>query len=176
MAQIRAAILLTECRDGGYWAEDYSTFSEYVEQEVGLPMRTAQELMRVIRKCVNAEVESERIAEIGWSKVALIASELTKENADDLLKQANEKTYSQLQELLRQKRKNAKSGNKTSRSETRLSKQAAILVSEKVLTALQCASLHTRDTSAQANLEFVAAKFIELCPPPSRLPESQNWN
>ena len=174
--QIKAAILLVECRDCGYWAEDYSTFANYVEQEVGIPMRTAQELMRVIRKCVAAKVTPHQIAELGWSKIALIAFDLTQENSVALLAKVKNKSYSQLQALLRQERKKKNACRGDSSSKTSLDKRSDVVLSGKVLEALQCASLHTRDTSAQTNLEFIAARFIEFCPPPSRIPENPNWN
>jgi len=174
-AQLETARLLEECRSGGYWAEDYTTFSDFVEKEVGISMRTAQELMRVIRKCNDAEVSPEKIAELGWSKVALVAKDLNKENAAKLLDEVKKKSYSQLQESIRQKRKAEKTGNDGPLCETD-TEQSEICISENVLAALQCASLHTRKTSTQANLEFMAAKFMELCPPPSRLPENPSLN
>jgi hypothetical protein len=175
-AQIETARLLEECRAGGYWAEEYATFSDFVEKEVGISLRTAQEMMRVIRKCNVAKVSPEKIAELGWSKVALIAKDLNEENAAKLLAEVKDKSYSQLQESTRQKRKSKNAVKGKSYSKVDKNEQSDICISESVLAALQCASLHTRDFSTQANLEFMAAKFIELCPPPSRVPENQNWN
>jgi hypothetical protein len=178
--QIETAILLVECRDRGYCVDGYSTFANYVESEVGITLRTAQELMRVIRKCQDADVSVEKIAELGWSKIALIASDMTKENAVELLAEVKDKTYSQLQESKRQKKKEKETKKNSVEgmpgSTIKPEGQPGIVLSNNILRAIQCASTHTRQVSMQANLEFMASAFMDLCPPPPRVPENPNWN
>lgn len=174
-SKLMAAYLLEECRREGYWSDHYSSFREYVEEEVGIPMRTAQELMRVAAKCREANVSPELVAELGWSKVALVASRLTSENAAELLSQVKAKSYSQLQEVMRQlKRKVAQPGKKRKADKKR--EESPVVLSKGVQEALRLACLHTRDQTTEVNLEFIAAKFMELCPPPSRLPPSASLN
>jgi len=176
-SQLAMAYLLEECRREGYWVHEYSTFTEYVEQEVGIPMRTAQALMRVVRCCNRANVSPERVAQLGWSKLAVVAGHLTAENATELLDEVSNKSHSQLQELMRQrKRKEQTTRKQSSKPKKSAVDVAPIVLSETVQEALRLACLHTHDQSTNTNLEFVAKKFMELCPVPSRVPSGPSLN
>ena len=177
VAKYEAGLLLAECKENGYWAENYSSFREYVEDETGLRFRTAQELIRVTRACEKANVSAEEVLSLGWSKVALVAGELTAANAKELLQEVKQKTYGQLQEAVRQRRQmTPMSTKKVHAKRTQKTKPRSIVLSEKVQEALRLACLHTHDQATEANLDFVATKFIELCQPPSRLPPRASLN
>jgi hypothetical protein len=161
---IEVATLLEEVHRNGYWQDSHTTFSRYVEDEVGISLRTAQELLRVIRSCQSVGVSAEDIARLGWSKVAVIARHLTPQNAAQLLRHVEATPYSDLKKQAKvMQRQQQPSASELSESRDR------ICVTHAIQRALRLASMHTHDPDIQANLEFIAKKFTELCPVPSRV-------
>ena len=119
-------------------------------------------MVRVVKQCREADVALDRVAELGWSKVAVIAKHLTKENASELLAEVENKTFGQLQEMVRQK----------NRQETKSATQATqplvqeeltqIIPSDTVYRAIEMAREQTGSLKGEDNLNFVAEKFMEL--------------
>lgn len=178
-SKIEVAKLLEECHREGYWVKDYKSFAEYVESEVRLSPRTAQELIRVVRKCCDAGVPTSEINRLGWSKVAVVAQQLTSHNAAELLAEVESKSYAQLQESMRQKKRAAKNLPAKARPAASCRPGApteSLVMSRSLNEALRLACLHTHDPSLQTNLDFIATKFVELCPTPSRIASGDNLN
>ncbi|MDA1052509.1 MAG: hypothetical protein O3C40_18795 [Planctomycetota bacterium] len=86
--------LLSEVQQGNYWRGDYSTFAQYVEKEVGIRPRTAQELLKVFHAAQKLRIPLEEIERLGWSKLAVVAGQLTEENKAELLRDVDRLTYS----------------------------------------------------------------------------------
>ena len=161
-SKFKAAYLLEECKREGYWANHYPSYTAFVEDAIGISKRAAQEMIRVVKQCRNADVPLERVAELGWSKVALISKRLTKENAPELLAQVEQKTFGQLQEMLRQaKRKEKKPADQPAKGVVSGTLKPIVL-SETVHQAIYMAQEHTGSLSGEENLNFVAEKFMEL--------------
>ncbi len=175
-SKFELAELLEECHLKGYWASSHKSFADYVE-DIGLCLRTAQELTRIARQCREAGVPMSEVARLGWSKVQMVAKKLTKENASDVLAQVESQSFGQLQEAIRQEKKQAQ-GLKTSKIRDADSAQEAelIAVSRQLSEALRLACLHTHDPNLQVNLDFIASKFVELCPIPSRFSITDSLN
>ena len=161
-SRIEIATLLDETQREEYWRDTHSSFRDYVEQSLKISQRTAQELLKVIRACRAANIAAATIAELEWSKVAIVAGRLTPENAVQVLADVKDKSYGELKKMVR--REKAAGTQKQTRHA-----DGKITVTEVVHEALRLACAHTREIEFQANMEFMAAKFIELCPPPSRL-------
>ena len=166
-AKIELAKLLIEARQNGFWRGEFSSFRQYVEEEVGIPIRVAQELMRVYQKCSEAKISDAEMSEAGWSKLALVANHLTQENAAQQLKLAKESSYRDL------KAKQAETARKTKASTKR---ESPIVVSYVVEQAIQLACRHTGDSEITTNLDFIAKTFIDLCPPPSYIDPKPSSN
>lgn len=156
--------LLEEIHRAEYWRGHYASFEVFIEEEVGFSVRKAQELIKVIRYCQSADIQREEMASVGWSKLAIVAGDLTKENAAEVLAGLKRKSCRQLKEEARQRKAERKTSSPGRRT-------AELIVTEIVLEAMRYACLHTRDMDFQTNLEFVAAKFLEHCPSPARVAE-----
>ena len=164
-AQIEMATLLAEAHGQQYWRSGYESFGAYVQQLAGISLRTAQELLRVIRACHAVNLSNSEIAKLGWSKLAVVAKHLRPETAQKLLSEVQEMSYAQLQAAYS---KHAAAAEKTAPSRLR--------VTDVIDAALRLACLHTRQTELQSNLDFIAEKFLELVQWPSRLPKDDCLN
>jgi hypothetical protein len=170
---IEMSILLEECHRERYWQEDFVTFNEYVEAELGISTRTAQDLTRTIRACQAANVSVEEIHRLGWSKVSVVASHLTSENAAKLLMEVEGKSCRELRNLVRNN-KSLTAAKKATTVTRKMPRQ--IELSAMFEAALRLACQHTRDLDIESNLKFIADKFIEFCPPPSALLSANHRN
>ena len=62
--------LLTEVQDGRYWAAwQHKSFEEYLKNECGIALRTAQALIRIVRVFGDLGVPAETLRGFEWSKV-----------------------------------------------------------------------------------------------------------
>lgn len=175
-SKFELAELLEECHLNGYWATSHKSFADYVE-DIGLCLRTAQEYVRIARRCREADVPMSEVAKLGWSKVAMVAKKLTKENASDVLAKVKSQSFGQLQETARQEKQQTQGeGSAKSRDAHRVQNAELIAVSRQLSEALRLACLHTHDPNMQANLDFIASKFVELCPVPSRFAINDSLN
>jgi hypothetical protein len=150
--QLPVAKLLAEVKHQRYWAEwGYRSFEDFVDTECEFSLRKAQELIRVhTRLVVELGIAPERIAHLGWSKVALCAARLTPANLEQMLLEINEKSYSQLRESYKKRGKTAK----TSGGQKHLNVTAIINA------AIEKAADATGSSDPQVNLEFVARRFL----------------
>jgi nitric oxide reductase NorQ protein len=98
--QLRMAELLFETQDGRYWRDwGFSTFKAFVEAECGFGLRKAQQLVEVYRKfVVELAVPPEQMRRLEWSKAALVAGVVRKDNRDELLQHLESLSYRDLQE------------------------------------------------------------------------------
>lgn len=163
--------LLLETKEQKYWVHSHPNFRAYVEMEVGIPYRTAQSLISVVRKCNEAKVPLKLAIQIGWSKVALIAKRLTKQNATDMLSRAERMSYTQLKELAkghvgRSKQSTSKNGSQAD--------EKPLLLSPTVQEAIRRARLETHDASPGANLDYIALSFLERAGKKFRAEPSRN--
>lgn len=162
---MHVARLLSEVQQGDYWRGDFDTFTQYVEKEVGIRMRTAQELLKVFHAARRLHIPLDEIERLGWSKLAVVAGKLTEENKAELLRDVERLTYSQL------KTKHAREATSSSR------KSGSVLyLTEDIQRALRRATCFTHDEDPQHNLEFVARKFLEHCAIPSIVGRTQHSN
>jgi len=150
--QAQFAELLVECHDKGYWATDYSTFADYVDREIGIKLRKAQELMKVWRVCVKFKISPEKIDEIGWSKLAIVGSSINEQNVEDILRNTAAKTYAELQDERRSQRSRTSSKQKT---------DSKIVVTDVIEKALRLAAAHARDLNTQGCLEQIAKHYLD---------------
>ena len=164
-AQIEMATLLAEAHGQQYWRSGYESFGAYAQQLAGISLRTAQELLRVIRACHAVNLSNSEIAKLGWSKLAVVAKHLRPETAQKLLSEVQDMSYIQLKSAYS---KHAAAAEKKAPSRLR--------VTEVIDEALRLAFIHTRHTEMQTNLDFIAEKFLELVQWPSRLPKDDCLN
>ncbi len=168
-AQIEMATLLAEAHRQQYWRQGYENFGTYVQQLAGISLRTAQELLRVIRACHAVNLSNNEIAKLGWSKLAVVAKHLRPETAQKMLCQVKDMSYGQL--------KATYSKNAAPVAEKKATTATSRLrVTDVIDEALRLAFFHTRETEMQSNLDFIAEKFLELVQWPSRLPKDDCLN
>jgi hypothetical protein len=146
------ARLLSEVRDRSYWAGEFESFEAYCEQELGMSLRTAQELMKTYNKWVKAGVPEGQIEEIGWSKLALLAKHLTPTNRDKLLADAAASSHAMLKEKYRQG---------ASRGKPRTNRQPDLTLTPSIIAAVTRAGEFTKSDDLQDNLEYVAQRFLD---------------
>jgi len=74
--------------------ENFSTFKEYCETELGMALRTARYRISVYDKLINKlKIPTDQIELIGWSKAALIAPQADNVSIGHWLEEAKEKSY-----------------------------------------------------------------------------------
>ncbi len=166
-AQIEIAVLLSEAHKKQYWRHEHESFKSYVQEIAGISLRTAQELLRVIRICQAVNLSTAEISRLGWSKLAVVAKHLTPDNAINLLSQVEQSSYSQLKNYFTKTGENQKTNPK---------KRPSITFTQVIEEALRLACAHTHSIDVQPNLEFVAQKFLELIEPPTRIPRIDHPN
>lgn len=79
-----------------FWG--YSTFKEYVQQEVGFGYRKAMYLANIYATLVAAGITWEAVRSIGWGKMREMVGVLTRENVHDWIDKAHRMTALQLAE------------------------------------------------------------------------------
>ena len=165
-SQIEIASLLCEAHSKQYWRYEHESFGAYVQDVVGISVRTGQELVRVMRACQAVGLSSAEITRLGWSKLAVVARKLTPENAKSLLNQVEQKSYRELKDSC------TKAG-----ADNRQKKPLPLITLSTVIEeALRLACAHTHSVEVQPNLEFIAQKFLEVIQPPSRIPKVNHQN
>ena len=146
------AQLLIEVHDHSYWHGDFESFEAYCGTELDMALRTAQALMRTYRQCQKAGVSAERIEQIGWSKVALLANRLKPGNSEELLEEAREKTHAELKAKYRPSQSARRSAAKDETS--------PLFLTKPLQKALIRASILTGTDDVQRNLELIAESFL----------------
>ena len=145
--QYQFAALLELVHRHQYWRSAYKSFGEYVECEAGLKLRTAQELIRVSRICAEHGISREQVLELGWTKLALVASKINEENKDQILKEVKSQSYTKLKRKYRSRK-------------SRRSAPQTISMSPVVAAAIRLAAGFSQSDDVADNLDFVAASFL----------------
>ncbi|MCA9076700.1 MAG: hypothetical protein KDA93_16870 [Planctomycetaceae bacterium] len=146
--QYQFAALLEMVHRYQYWRSAYKSFGDYVECETGLKLRTAQELIRVYRTCAQHGISRERVLELGWTKLALVASKIHEGNREQVLHDIKAQSYADLKRKYRSKTSNQ-------RSSTRFQ------LSPVVVAALRLAACYSQSNDIADNLEFLAVSFVQ---------------
>ena len=153
--QLPIAKLLTEVRTQRYWKQwGHRSFEEFVENDCHFSLRKAQELIRLYTKLVMyLGIAPERIAHLGWSKVALVAGELTPANVEQMLLEIEQKSYGELRAWL-------KTMNKHHARAKKPGKNRWLIVTPIIAAAINKAAEATGSGDPQLNLEFVAQSYL----------------
>lgn len=100
---IRLGGVLATIRDEGWWQDEgYATLSECLEKHFGLQYRKAAYLMQTYENLINSGVAWEQVKALGWSKLRVVSSVLTKENVDEWVAKAAGLTVLQLYDVVRE--------------------------------------------------------------------------
>ena len=96
--------LLARCRDMKWYKEaGYTTFKAFLtEQFPTIETRKAEYLMKMYLCLVESEVEWNQVKDIGWSKLARMASVMTKENADQWIELARTSNTTELLQAIKE--------------------------------------------------------------------------
>ena len=79
---------------------DRGSLREFVD-ESGMGKRKAYYLVELGTRLRNVSIPDKRLRRIGWTKAQIIAKHITRENANQLLKQAEENTSEALNAIMR---------------------------------------------------------------------------
>ncbi|HVX14284.1 MAG TPA: hypothetical protein VHC22_24070 [Pirellulales bacterium] len=144
--------VLREIQEKQLWKSTGSkNFSAFVVDSVRVSLRTAQELIRVRKACEAVGLSKQTIDELGWSKLAIVASKLTGSNKDQILEDIRQKSTAQLRQIYAQKRpKGAAPGNRA----------AQLRITDTIAKAFYCAAIQTGVHDRQTNLEHICAEFL----------------
>jgi len=98
--------VLAVIQDNGWFHDEgYETLKDFVEAKYDMQYRKAMYWISIYKALVESGVPWAKVQGIGWSKLRLIASELTLDNVDEYVEIANEMTQAQLVEYLKEQKK-----------------------------------------------------------------------
>jgi hypothetical protein len=83
------------------WFKPYASFKEYVEHEHGIKFRRAMHWIAIYKALAENKVPWEKVKQLGWTKLSVIAQLLTPENVDEWVSIAEDQTVLQLKETVR---------------------------------------------------------------------------
>lgn len=101
--------------EGWYADEGFGKFSEFVEDRFGVKRSKAMHLIKIYRDLTESGVTWEAVGHVGWSKLAVLSSILTKKNHKSWVKKAEKASVIQLSEMVREAK--AESGGSTDDAE-----------------------------------------------------------
>lgn len=102
---VNLVLLLYEAYTSKYAVEwGYKDFKTYSECELATRYRKAMNFVEIGEKVSSLGLPKSRLEKIGWSKLRILASILTKDNMEEWLSQAEEITYRELDEVVRKER------------------------------------------------------------------------
>lgn len=100
---IKLGGVLAVIRDHGWWSDlGYETLSACLEKHFGLQYRKAAYLMQAYENLVNSGVEWAQVKALGWSKLRVVSSVLTKDNVAEWVEKAASLTVLQLYDVVRE--------------------------------------------------------------------------
>ncbi len=163
--QIRMARLLLKCHNDGLWQQDYDTLEDYLEKEVRISLRTGQELMRVARLCEQFAISDETIESLGWAKIAIVSRHMCSENRDQLLMDVAHYTARELRQKYSKKTdrkfiRESVEQEQEHRDEEGVSR-SQLQLNGVIEDALRVAASRTHSHDIQANMEFIAQRFLQ---------------
>ncbi len=162
--QLEIATLLAEVHQYKYWRRRFPTFESYVNEIIAISLRTAQELLRVIRKCEALKVPMSVMAKVGWSKLAVVVNHATSENVSTVIAQAEAMSYAELKkEYSPSRESDAGPQDQPYRNRARKQPPSKIKITQVIEDALYLACMHTLQVTPQDNLEFMATHFLKHC-------------
>ncbi len=85
------------------WFEGYDSFQTFVFERYGFQKRKAEYLMGLYDHLVTKQIPWEKVAHLGWTKVAILAPVLTLENLDEWVARAEASTVLQLTAMIKAK-------------------------------------------------------------------------
>jgi hypothetical protein len=94
--------VLAVIRDNGWWEGDYKTFSECLEKQFGLQYRKGAYLIQTYENLIQSGVAWADVKDLGWSKLRVVSSVLTKENVEEWVAKALPLTVLQLYDVVRE--------------------------------------------------------------------------
>ncbi len=159
----RIAILITAVHGKRHWVEFAGSFKDYVETHLGISVRTVQELMKVLRVCQTHKIPHEKIAEVGWSKIAVVAKQITEANRDQVLADLKDFSYSQLREKYKQASSpRASKKDAEGKVDSKAKDAQKLLITPPLSRAIELVKELTDLDDPQLIFEFMAEQFLAL--------------
>jgi len=99
---IKLGGVLAVIRDHEWWkAGGYETFSKCLEEKFGLQYRKGAYLIQTYENLISSGVAWSKVKELGWSRLRVVSSVLTKENVDEWVEKAKGLTVLQLYDVVK---------------------------------------------------------------------------
>lgn len=168
----RLSQLLHKVWDESLYIEwGFSSWREYVDQELGFGMRKAQYLVGITQwvRALNPDVQK-WISELGWTKAKELTGRVTNENATEWKRKVEGKTVAQIQEALKAGGEEEASGkgdkgkgSEEGQTKDRAHKMAFTLHREQtknVVAALEKASEISGSEKPGHNLDNICVEFL----------------
>ena len=94
--------VLSVIKDNGWWEGEADSFKAFIPERFGLQYRKAMYLINIYDSLVEAEIPWHKVSGLGWTKLKDLADILTNENVDEWVELANELTFLNLKERIKQ--------------------------------------------------------------------------
>lgn len=158
---VNLAILLFEAYIQKYYEGwGYNDFKSYAEGELATKYRKAMNFVEIGERAKSLNLSEERLEQIGWSKLRLLASVLTEKNAEDWLKQAEGSSYRELEETVRTNR--VGNGELPDRPKTiKLSFKMSEAESGVILSAIEEAKGLIQSDNLTLAIEMICSDWLE---------------
>lgn len=157
--RIEAGMLLCLVAESKAWTTKFSSFESYVEEELKISLRTAQQLMKTVRKCVESQIELVEVAELGWSKLALVLNHLTHQNKENVLQDVTSMPLAELKSKYKKVKETADKNERQTKTDTGTAIPTIILTAT-LQQALLKAAVQTKSDDLTTNLDFLASRFL----------------
>lgn len=101
------SLLMSEVYDNEMYLQwGFGSFKDYVDQELGFEVRTAQHHINIQKWFGILPPKAVKWAkDLGWTKCRILLSVVTKENVDEWKRKVKGKTVKEIQDLLKESRK-----------------------------------------------------------------------
>ncbi|MEE9127167.1 MAG: hypothetical protein V3U11_08500 [Planctomycetota bacterium] len=157
--------VLARCTEKGWYSEfGFDTAKEWVEDQTDMKYRKAQYLVKLYTKFVELEIPWEKLSQIGWSKLGLVADVVNQENVDRWIETAKALSYRLLSEEIKKARNAATGENGEKSDESSTSKLWNVRLfkdqEETVNAAIELVGKDSNKDGRAICLEFMAAACL----------------
>ena len=162
---IKLGGVLTRVQANG-WFNPYTSFQEYVENRLGLKFRLAGYYMQCYNALANGGIPYAKVAGLGWTKLALIASMITLDNVDEWVSIAKSQNALTLNDTVKKAKAKAKAAGNLTGDETSTSPVTSVTFKPHedqratILAAIEKAKEAAGTQHATVALEFICLEYL----------------
>ena len=145
------------------WYQPFASFREFVETKYGIGYRKAIYWIEIYNRLSNSGIPWEKVKDLGWTKLQIIAVVLTPENVDEWVGVAkSQNTVTLIETVKNAKAKNAQQAitDETSKTVTTMSFKVHTDQKATIDAAVEKAKSQSGTAAATVALEFICLDFL----------------